>query len=260
MARQAGFDGVELVVGPEALWRGGTEVRRMADDHRLEIFSLHPPLFPMPGWRGYRSAMEKLVVLAGELGSALVVLHPPEADEWEHPRSRSFLDALDRAQRAVRGTPVRLAVENPGPSPRHQRLLTDPEALRAFADTRDLPLVLDTAHAASLSCTLEQAYQFCDGRLANVHLSDVAESCSVPDILGLHSCLKRHQIPGDGRLPLAELLRRLTADGYQGLVTLELSPVGLQIWWPPAVARRLLQATSWVWEVVGTVTRIDILS
>lgn len=252
LARQAGFEGVELVVGPEALWRGGAEVRRMADHHHLGIFSLHPPLFPMPGWRDYRSAMGKLVVLARELGSPLVVLHPPEGDEWRHPRSRSFLDVLDTGQRALKGTPIRLALENPGPHPHHQRLLADPEALRAFADAHDLPLVLDTAHAAALGHTLERAYQLCDGRLANVHLSDVAESCPVPDILGLHSCFKRHQIPGEGTLPLAGLLRRLRADGYQGPVTLELSPVGLRIWWPPAAARRLRRVVAWLQDVVGS--------
>ncbi len=254
MAKQAGLDGVELVVGPEALWRGGAEIGRMADGHHLRIFSLHPPLFPLPGWQDHRSAMGRLSALARELGSPLVVLHPPEGEEWRHPRSRSFLNALGTARRALHGTPIRLALENPGPHPHRQRLLAHPEALRAFADAHDLSLVLDTAHAASLGHSLEQTYQFFNGRLANVHLSDVAESCTVPDILGLHSCFKRHRVPGHGTLPLAGFLRRLTADGYQGLVTLELSPVGLHIWWPPAAAHRLQQAVAWVRGIVGSAT------
>jgi len=250
LAREAGFDGVELVVGPEVLWRGGAEVRRLADDYSLTIFSLHPPLFHLPGWGDYRVATRKLIALAKELNSSLIVLHPPNADEWKHPYSRAFLDALDMGQRVLAGTTIRLALENPAPPPRRGRLLTNPEALLNFAQAHDLPLVLDTAHAGSLPYTLGQAYEFCDGRLANVHFSDVAGSFPLPDILGLHTYFKRHQFPGEGRLPLADLLRRLAADGYQGPVTLELSPVALRIWWPPTVRRRLRQVVAWLQEML----------
>ena len=252
LAREAGFDGVELVVGPEVLWRGGAEVRRLADDHGLTIFSLHPPLFCLPGWQDYRKATRKLIALAKESGVSLIVLHPPNADEWKHRHSRAFLDALDMGQRTLAGTPIRLALENPTPPSHGQRLLTDPAALRAFAQTHDLPLVLDTAHAGYLPHPLEWVYQFCDGRLANVHLSDVAESCPLPDIFGLHTCFKRHQFPGEGRLPLADLIHRLAADGYQGPITLELSPVALRIWWPPTVRRRLRQVVAWFREMLGS--------
>lgn len=249
LAREAGFDGVELVVGPELLWRGAAQVRRLADDYGLTIFSLHPPLFCLPGWRDCRMAMRKLIALAKELEVSLIVFHPPRADEWRHPRSLAFLHALDMGQHALIGSPIRLALENPAPPPRGQRLLTDPEALQAFAQTYNLPLVLDTAHAGSLPHSLQWAYQFCDGRLADVHLSDVAESFPIPNIFGLHTYFKRHQFPGEGRLPLADLIHRLAADGYQGPVTLELSPVALRIWWPPTVRCRLRQVVDWFHQV-----------
>jgi sugar phosphate isomerase/epimerase len=111
LAKEAGFDGVELVVGPEVVWRGGEEVRRLADRYGLRIFSLHPPLFPMPGWRGYQTATPKLVALAKRLRSPLVVLHPPATDDWNDPRSLSFLNALSMGQRALDTTPLRLALE-----------------------------------------------------------------------------------------------------------------------------------------------------
>jgi sugar phosphate isomerase/epimerase len=254
LVREAGFDGVELVVGPEVLWRGGAAVRRLAHDHGLTIFSLHPPLFPMPGWQDYGPAMQKLVELAQELETPLIVLHPPSAAKWEHPHSQGFLNALDIARHGLAGTRTRVALENPT-SPSHgQRLLVEPDALRAFAQAHDLRLVLDTAHAASLSHPLQHTYELFDGRLANVHLSDVAEHSLLPDILGIHAFVKRHQFPGEGQLPLDDLLRRLSADGYQGSVTMELSPVPLQIWWPPAVRRRLRQAVMWVQEALSVPT------
>lgn len=249
LAREAGFEGVELVVGPEVLWRGGVEVRRLADEYELTIFSLHPPLFPLPEWRNYGLVTRKLIALAKELETHLIVLHPPDADDWEHPHSRAFLAALDMGQRLLAGAPIRLALENPTPWLRDQRLLTDPKALRAFAQTHNLSLVLDTSHAGTSPYPLEQAYQFCSGRLVNVHLSDVAESFPLPDILGLHAYFKRHQFPGEGKLLLADFMHYLSADGYQELLTLEVSPVALRIWWPPAVRRRLRQAVTWFQEM-----------
>lgn len=245
LAREAGFDGVELVVGPEVLWRGGAEVRRLADDCGLTIFSLHPPLFTLPGWRSYRRVIRKLIALAQEIECPLIVLHPPNADSWEHPSSQAFLSALSMGQSRLAGTTIHLALENPTPSLRGRRLLVDLEAYRNFARAHDLPLVLDTAHAGSLSHSLDRAYPLCDDRLANVHLSDVAASSPFPNIFGLHTYFKRHQFPGEGVLPLADFLRHLLADGYCGPITLELSPVALRIWWPPAVRRRLQQAVAW---------------
>lgn len=255
LAREAGFEGVELVVGPEVLWRGGKGVRRLADDCGLAIFSLHPPLFTLPGWQSYRVVMRKLIALAQEVECPLIVIHPPDAGSWEHPRSRAFLNALSTEQSRLRGTSIHLALENPAPSPHGRRLLIDPEACRSFAQAHDLLLALDTAHAGSLSHSLDRAYQLWGARLANVHLSDVAVSSSLPDILGLHTYLKRHQFPGEGVLPLADLLRRLAANGYCGPITLELSPVALRIWWPPAVRCRLRQAVAWYNKALG---KIDI--
>lgn len=248
LAREAGFEGVELAVGPEVVWRGGTRVRRLADECGVAIFSLHPPLFSMPGWGKYGTAMQKLIALAEQLGTPLIVVHPPNADEWTRPQSQAFLKALDLGQRALAGTPIRLALENPAPYARWQRLLAEPAALRAFAQAHDLPLVLDTAHAGALGHPLDQAYRHYDGRLVNVHLSDVAHTSPVPDVLGLHTQFSRHQIPGQGRLPLGDFVRRLVSDGYQGLVTLELSPVALRIWWPPAVREHLRQVVAWLRE------------
>jgi sugar phosphate isomerase/epimerase len=58
--------------------------------------------------------------------------------------------------------------------------------------------------------------------------------------------VKHHQLPGQGMLPLAELLAVLARSDYQGPITLELSPVALG--WPrPALVRdRLAQAATWV--------------
>jgi sugar phosphate isomerase/epimerase len=107
-------------------------------------------------------------------------------------------------------------------------------------------MVLDTSHAATTSYSLAEAYQLLADRLVNVHLSDMRSPPWPFRTPYLHTYLKHHQIPGDGQLPLADLLGRLAADSYRGPITFEISPVALRIWWPPGVKRQLARCVAYV--------------
>lgn len=248
VAREAGFAGVELVVSPEVELRGGRYVRHLAESYGLTIFSLHPPILPFPGWSDYRTVVPRLIDLALEAGAGYVVLHPPNALSLTDGRGRRYVEALTEGLQRAEGTGLRIALENRAffhPRDRDY-VLSDLQELRAFADELDLPLILDTSHAATTSYSLAEAYHLLADRLVNVHLSDM---CSPPWPLGipsLHTYLKHHQIPGDGQLPLADFLRRLATDGYCGPITLEISPVALRIWWPPSVKSQLARCVAYV--------------
>jgi sugar phosphate isomerase/epimerase len=81
----------------------------------------------------------------------------------------------------------------------------------------DVPNVtLDLSHtAASASDAMAMANSL-SGRLSHVHLADGTgiSNGPVPD---------EHLVPGRGKQPCAELLRGLTATGYQGLVVAEVN-------------------------------------
>jgi sugar phosphate isomerase/epimerase len=248
IARKCGFAGVELVVSPEVELRGGRYVRRLAESYGLTIFSLHPPILPFPGWSDHRTAVPRLVDLALEAGAGYVVLHPPDARSLADGRGRRYLEALREGLQRTEVTDVRIAIENRAffrPQDRHYAL-SDLRELRAFADELDLPLVLDTSHAATTSYSLAEAYHILADRLVNVHLSDMRSPPWPLSVHYLHTYLKHHQIPGDGQLPLDDLLGRLAADGYCGLITLEISPVALHIWWPPAIKSQLARCVAYV--------------
>ena len=248
IASESGFAGVELVVSPEVELRGGRYARRLADDYGLAIFSLHPPILPFPGWSDYRTIVPKLVDLALETGAGYVVLHPPNALSLAEGRGRSYVEALTGGLRRTEGTEVHIALENRAFfRPRDLRyVLGDLRELRAFADQFDLPLVLDTSHAATSTYSLAEAYDIVADRLVNVHLSDLRPPPWPLDAPCLHTYLKHHQIPGDGQLPLAGFLSRLASDGYCGLITMEISPVALRIWWPRAVKSQLARSVAYV--------------
>jgi sugar phosphate isomerase/epimerase len=248
IAREAGFAGVELVVSPEVELRGGRYVRRLAESYGLTIFSLHPPILPFPGWSDYRTVVPRLVDLALEAGARYVVLHPPNALSLADGRGRSYVEALTEGLQRTEGTGLRIAIENRAffrPQDRRY-VLGDLWELRAFADELDLPMVLDTSHAATSSYSLAETYHILADRLVNVHLSDLRSPPWPLDVSYLHTYLKHHQIPGDGQLPLADLLNRLAADAYCGPITLEISPVALHIWWPPSVKSQLARCVTYV--------------
>lgn len=248
IASEVGLAGVELVVSPEVELRGGRYARRLAESYGLAIFSLHPPILPFPGWSDYRTIVPRLVDLALETGADYVVLHPPNALSLADGRGRSYVEALKDGLRRAEGTDVRISIENRAffrPRDQHY-VLGDLRELRAFADELDLPMVLDTSHAATSSYSLAEAYDIVADRLVNVHLSDLRPPPWPLNAPCLHTYLKHHQIPGDGQLPLADFLGRLAADGYCGPITLEISPVALRIWWPPDVKRQLARSVAYV--------------
>ena len=248
IARESGFAGVELVVSPEVELRGSRYIRRLAASYGLTIFSLHPPVLPFPGWSDYRTIVPRLIDLAQEVGAGYVTLHPPNARSLTDHRGRRYVEALTKGMQRAEGAGLRIAIENRAffrPQDRRYAL-SDLRDLRAFADELDLPLVLDTAHAATSSYSLAEAYHILADRLVNVHLSDMRSPPWPFHTPYLHTYLKHHQIPGDGQLPLADLLGRLAADGYCGPITLEISPIALRIWWPPGVKGQLARCVAYV--------------
>ena len=253
-ARQAGFYGVELVVNPEVIARGGDGVRDLAAREGVPICSVHPTVIPLPGWRERRGGMEQTIPLALKAGARTVVMHTPRAESLDRGEGLAFRRRIERWQPRLAGSGLRLAVENKTiHAPADLRYaLTPVERLRAFADRHDLDLVLDTAHAGTADLDLLYVWQVFEGRLAEVHLSDQGGPLPLGNWARMHKVLDEHRFPGSGDLPLAELVAALAAAGYAGTVVLEVSPVALRFWWPPAIRRRLAQAIVWLRRAAGS--------
>jgi sugar phosphate isomerase/epimerase len=203
---------------------------------------------PLPGWWERRGGMEPTIRLAREAGAPLVIMHTPRSDNLDEGQGLEFRRRIETWQPRLVGHGLRLAVENKAirrEADKHYAL-TPLERLRAFADRFDVDLVLDTTHAGSAGEDLLRARQLFDGRLANVHLSDMGGSVPLAKVPYAQRQLSEHRFPGTGDLALAELLVDLSGSGYAGPVTLEVHPIGLRVWWPPAMRRRLSQALTWM--------------
>jgi sugar phosphate isomerase/epimerase len=247
-ARQAGFDGVELVINPEAVARGGHAVRRLAHAEGMEIYSAHPTVVPFPGWRERDGGLVRTIGLAQEAGIGLVALHTPRSKSLKEGEGLIFRQRIERWQERLSGTGLQLAVENKAiraEADRHYAL-TPLDRLQAFAERYDLGLVLDTAHAGTAGEDLDQARQLFDSRLVNVHLSDLGGHVPLASLPLVYRFFGEHRFPGAGDLALSALLEDLGGSHYSGLVTLEVNPWSVRAWWPPAVQRYLARASEWM--------------
>lgn len=237
LAKRAGFDGVELVVGPEVGWRGGEYVRRLSQEYALPVFTVHPPLFAFPGWSKSQITIEpyldRLTAIAQSVGAPLVVVHMPRTNRIDDRIGAGFVNKLISSRDHLNGSGPKIALEN---SPKFREsdasyVLRSLGDLRGFADTFDFPMTLDTAHIGTWDLDLIDSISYFDGRLANVHFSDLRQVAGwVMKRPPLHSYLRQHQLPGSGFLPLGEFLRELEMRGYRGPITFELSPLPLQPW------------------------------
>ena len=214
MAARLGYDGVEVMVYTDPVSQDADVLRRLSDYHQLPIVSVHAPnllltqrVWGRDPWEKLRRAKE----LAERVGARVVVLHPPF--RWQREYVRGFEKGLAAL---AEETDVIFAVENMYPLRAGASEMVpyaphwDPTAL-------DVPHVtLDLSHtAASGSDALAMAASLGD-RLAHVHLADGTGTPSGP-------FPDEHLVPGRGVQPCAELLGRLSAAGYPGMVVVEVN-------------------------------------
>jgi len=248
LAHEVGLDGVELVLGPEVLLRGTAYVRHLSCAYQLPVLSVHPPIVPYPGMGHPQHVVQRLIPLARGVDCSLVVLHTPKVKSTQDAQWVEFVEALS-AQSTWPA--VRVSVENSGlhrPSDA-DFVLHDVHRLRTFVEHYDLPVTFDTAHAGTTMIPLLESFAVLNGRVVNIHFSDLVRRHVFLDWKPLHTLVLHHQMPGQGVLPLEALLYTLLDSGYAGNLTLELSPVAVRAWSLTQVRNNLSQAMDYVRNV-----------
>ena len=211
LAARLGCDGLEVMVSADAVSQDAEALRRLADYHSMPVLALHAPclLVTQRVW-GYEpwGKLVRAKEAAQALGAKVVVVHPPF--RWQRDYAKDFTEGLARMREE---SDIVFAVENMYP------LRAGGAELAAYAPHWN-PLLMDSPHvtldlshtATSGSDAFAMAEQLGD-RLAHVHLADGA---GVPN-------RDEHLVPGRGTQPCAPLLEKLAADGYPGMVVLEVN-------------------------------------
>ncbi len=214
VARDLGFDGVEVMVLSDDSSRDEHEIRDLMQAYQLPVPAIHAPtlLLTQRVWGTPWEKIDRSVGLARAVGASTVVMHPPF--RWQVRYLRDFVHGVI-ARELESG--IMLSVENMFP----WRFGKAFEIYRPDWDPTDDPypsVTLDISHAAtSRSDPLAMARRL-GGRLAHLHLAD-----------GNGSFRDQHLPPGWGIQPCDVLLRYLADTGFDGAVSLEVNTRGYRM-------------------------------
>jgi sugar phosphate isomerase/epimerase len=211
IAARLGYDGLEVMVSADAVSQDTGALRRLADYHGVPVLALHAPclLVTQRVW-GYEpwGKLVRAKEAAQELGAKVVVVHPPF--RWQREYAKEFAAGLERMSQE---SDIVFAVENMFP------LRAGGAELAAYAPHwnplhMDSPHVtLDLSHTAASGSDAYAMTEELGDRLAHVHMADGA---GVPN-------RDEHLVPGRGTQPCGPVLEKLSADGYTGMVVLEVN-------------------------------------
>jgi len=259
-AAEAGFDAIELVMAPEVWLRGANWAQRVAADHGLAIATVHQSILGRsPAGDGPRRAIDA-ARFARDLDVPTVVVHGTFAHSWDDEKAIEWLAALEEARDILEGSGTRLSLENHGlriPSDA-DGVLAGIEQLIAFCQERDLDVTLDTCHAGSFGLNLAEALDVVALRLADVHLCDIISCTRGPRSATWRYSVSQHRIPGQGELDLAAFLALLERRGYDGPVTVEVSPFALRVWSRRYSVAKLRQIARFVRTLTETVAPVAV--
>ncbi len=211
VAARLGYDGVEIMVGLDAVSQDVSALRRLSDYHGVPVLSVHAPCLlvmrrvwsadPWEKLRRSRAAAERL-------GAHTVVVHPPFVWQWDY--ARGFREGIARM---ADETDVRFAVENMFPLRAKGRAVSgySPDWDPVEEDYRHF--TLDLSHTATAGNDALAMAAMMGSRLAHVHIADGVGGSNHDE----------HLVPGRGGQPCAELLEGLARTHFSGTVVVEVN-------------------------------------
>jgi sugar phosphate isomerase/epimerase len=244
LARDAGFDGVELALGVGYQLRGPQPYLRAIRSTGVPVLSVHPPFLRLRvlGWpMAVSRRMTTLTSAAHLVDASLCVSHVPRLRSRTSYRAALFEQAIAHGYQAVPGD-VTITLESTQFADGPQHVLDNIATLVDYAGEHDCGVTLDTCHVGANGEDLLAVYDVVRPLLKNVHLSDARH-------IGQH--VQTHVMLGEGDLPLRELLARMARDGYDGLITLELHPREVGFVGRRRILERLRQAREFVQSAIG---------
>jgi sugar phosphate isomerase/epimerase len=215
MAREAGFDGCDLVAGKA--FGDARHVETVRDCLEiLPALSMHAPFNQITGWGNKIDSLLRSIELGKVFGAKVVNFHPPSWLAREFRYYRWFRKIRD-FQKELGCAPLCLTIEN---MPLIKLILppyvlNNFERLIAFGVERNLHFTFDITHLGTYGYdTIKAFVKYLEtGRLRNVHISDYSLWRE-----------KEHLGIGRGELPIVRLLNTMRRLGYDEMVTLEISP------------------------------------
>jgi sugar phosphate isomerase/epimerase len=210
-AKDAGFDGVEVMVTTDRLTQDPDELNRLQARYELPILALHGP-FLLLTKRVFgtdpRGKVAKSVELAAAVGAPVVITHAPF--RWEVPYIDWLPGEIHRI-RAERG--ITVTVENMFPIIVRGMKVGFHAGLELQRLRRFEFITLDTSHlAVAADFSLAEAWEQVGDQTVHLHVANNAG-------LGRDT----HSPIEQGVLPVTRFLEDIGAQGWNGGVCLEIN-------------------------------------
>jgi len=232
LAASAGYDGIEVMCDERYSTREPAYLKRLSKEFDLPVLVAHTPFSPRtPGWKADHNEIRRVeytLELAQAIGAETIVVHLPrkrggltlsvDGRQFRLPWRKIVNPVKSWIERDLPGiqerSKVKIALENM-PVNRVGGVLIDNtwwNDVESWSRSHRY-LTLDTTHWATMRVDPLDAYQAARERVCHIHLSNYDG--------------REHRLPHRGSLNLKKLLRALHADGYNGTISLELSPGAL---------------------------------
>lgn len=214
IADKAGFDGIELDCSQLGI--SSEDIYLSAVEHNIRVKSLIVPQ------ASFKSPMHYL--LHGDVEAHLVFhAFKPEIIVFSVPhtpilRQLSAFIFRDRVlyYKELYGNEL-LCVENGAPmGSLNVQPIMDIKKIRDFCYEHDVFMAFDISNCAASGRDIIHTYDMIWPRVKSVHIADY----------GGHSG-KGHMAPGGGFLPLGTLFSHMSANGFDGMISVELDPAEL---------------------------------
>jgi sugar phosphate isomerase/epimerase len=214
LARKIGYDGIEVMVSYPKDSHDPDTLRTYMERYDLPIMSLHAPtlFFLQRLWGGDPWVkIERTVQLALELDVPTVVAHPPF--RWQGSYAREFVSGVAELEQRYG---IAIAVENMYPWRLGVREVMAYLPDHDPTDEDYAHVTVDLSHAATAGDDALEMIERLGDKLTHLHLADGSGSTTKDE----------HLPPGEGNQPCAEVLRRLSNNGWGGSVLLEVTTRG----------------------------------
>ncbi len=253
IGNNAGADAIEIMLSPRLLKQGATRLRFLEEGFNLPIASVHSVmrLREVSRARLFEDILESARLTRKLENCRSLVVHLPQTSSAAF--TSRWLETVLEAQEILANSRARVSVENLDPVPAEDTADRDEwlsmTRWRVLSQEFGLGATFDTSHAAASGWDLLEYAENPHGALDNVHLSDVGGKAYSHDLL--NTLLHAHRPPGTGNLQIERFLARLAQTEFNGLITLEISPLRVPWYWLPSAQRALKEMLGFCRSAAG---------
>ncbi|MFA6918423.1 MAG: sugar phosphate isomerase/epimerase family protein [Candidatus Gracilibacteria bacterium] len=213
--KETGVDGLELIIPPIFTDEDFKNIKKIADDHNLKVFSIHQS--DDSAFNIEFPEIERLSLIANKLQTNIVTLHVDSLKERIF--DDKFIGELKNLQKKYK---VKFGIENMPKSifTLGKSYTYKGDEFSSVVDKTGLSITLDTTHMGQVNEDICDFFTKNKDKIIDIHLSDYKTTWLNRKLLLANDT---HLPLGKGELPITKFLKTLKEENYEGVITMEIN-------------------------------------